>query len=239
MTDQEWLQCTDPTSMLEFLHGKISDRKLRLLATGCCRRVWHLLTDERSRKAVEIGEKYADGEANSQERERAYQLAYEAFLPIASAAGWYRPTHGTPADVLFVVDQHASYAVVPATMAIATVEANVGEGDINGSINPFLTSGSDDPASEAIGDRLLLLDIFFNPFRPLPRIVSAWLTWNGGTVVKIAQGIYDDRAFHQMPILADALEDAGCDNEDILNHCRSAEPHVKGCWVVDLLLGKE
>jgi hypothetical protein len=65
-----------------------------------------------------------------------------------------------------------------------------------------------------------------------------WLTWNDGTVYKIALGIYEDDAFERMPILADALEDAGCDNADILAHCRGDGPHVRGCWVVDLLLGK-
>jgi hypothetical protein len=58
------------------------------------------------------------------------------------------------------------------------------------------------------------------------------------TAVALARGIYEDRAFDRMPILADALQDAGCDNEDILDHCRGPEPHVRGCWVVDLLLGK-
>ena len=64
------------------------------------------------------------------------------------------------------------------------------------------------------------------------------VAWNDGTVRKIAQAIYDERAFDRLPILADALEDAGCDNADILNHCRNGGEHVRGCWVVDLLLGK-
>jgi hypothetical protein len=63
-----------------------------------------------------------------------------------------------------------------------------------------------------------------------------WLT---STVVSLVQAIYDDRAFDRLPILSDALQDAGCENEDILNHCRSGGTHVRGCWVVDLLLGKE
>ena len=73
-----------------------------------------------------------------------------------------------------------------------------------------------------------------NPFRPVA-VVPSWLT---STVVALAQGIYEDRAFDRMPILADALQDAGCDNDDILNHCRQSGEHVRGCWVVDLLLGK-
>jgi hypothetical protein len=83
----------------------------------------------------------------------------------------------------------------------------------------------------------LLRDVLGNPFR-LARINQACLTWNDGTIPKLAQGIYDDRAFDRLPILADALEDAGCDNADILAHCRGPGPHVRGCWVVDLILGK-
>jgi hypothetical protein len=81
-------------------------------------------------------------------------------------------------------------------------------------------------------------EIFGNPFRPVA-VNPAWLAWNDGTVRRIAQSIYDKRAFDRMPILADALEEAGCDNEDILNHCRGEEPHVRGCWVVDVVLGKK
>jgi hypothetical protein len=81
----------------------------------------------------------------------------------------------------------------------------------------------------------LLRDIFGNPFRP----VAVNPAWQSSTVVSLAQSIYDDRAFDRMPILADALEDAGCTSADVLDHCRGAGPHVRGCWVVDLLLGKE
>jgi len=84
-----------------------------------------------------------------------------------------------------------------------------------------------------------LRDIFGNPFRPVT-VNPGWLAWNDGTVPRIAQAIYDERAFDRMTILADALEDAGCTDQDILGHCRSGGEHVRGgCWVVDLLLGKE
>jgi hypothetical protein len=84
----------------------------------------------------------------------------------------------------------------------------------------------------------LLRDVTGNPFRPTS-VIPTWLVWNDGTVVNLALGIYDDRDFDHLPILGDALEDAGCDNADILAHCRSAGEHVRGCWVIDLLLGKE
>ena len=84
----------------------------------------------------------------------------------------------------------------------------------------------------------LVRDLFGNPFRPVT-VDPSWLAWNERTVVKLAQGIYDERAFDRLPVLADALEEAGCDDPDILGHCRQPGEHVRGCWVVDLLLGKE
>ena len=83
----------------------------------------------------------------------------------------------------------------------------------------------------------LVRDIFGNPFTHTT-IQPVWLAWNGGLVTKLAQAIYDDLAFDVMPILADALEDSGCDNAAILNHCRRECDHVRGCWAVDLLLAK-
>ena len=81
----------------------------------------------------------------------------------------------------------------------------------------------------------VIRDIFGNPFQPITWHPS----WRTSTVVTIAKTMYDSRDFSPMPLLADALQDAGCENEDILNHCRSGGPHVRGCWVVDLVLGKE
>lgn len=77
--------------------------------------------------------------------------------------------------------------------------------------------------------------VFGNPFRPVT-LDAAWLTTD---VVAIANSVYDDKAFDRLPILADALQDAGCDNEDVLNHCRQPGEHVRGCWVVDLLTGRK
>ncbi|MBL8792846.1 MAG: hypothetical protein JNM56_02980 [Planctomycetia bacterium] len=83
-------------------------------------------------------------------------------------------------------------------------------------------------------------DLLRDVFGPLPfrsaAVVTSWLT---STVVSVTTAIYEERAFERMPVLADALEDAGCDNADLLNHCRSDGPHVRGCFVVDLLTGKE
>jgi hypothetical protein len=96
----------------------------------------------------------------------------------------------------------------------------------------FITANPDKATDQ---QTLLLRDIFGNPFRPVT-IDPSWLT---SDVMALARDIYDERAFDRMPILADALQDAGCTNEDVLNHCRDPKQvHVRGCWVLDLLLGK-
>jgi hypothetical protein len=90
-------------------------------------------------------------------------------------------------------------------------------------------------AAERNAQAALLRCIFGNPFRP----AAADPAWRTSTAVALARGIYDERAFDRLPILADALQDAGCENEDVLNHCRNeAQPHVRGCWAIDLVLGK-
>jgi hypothetical protein len=76
------------------------------------------------------------------------------------------------------------------------------------------------------------------PFRKTS-LSNAWLAWNDGAIRKMAQAIYDARAFDRLPLLADALEEAGCADADILSHCRTPGEHVRGCWVVDLILSKD
>ena len=85
----------------------------------------------------------------------------------------------------------------------------------------------------------MVRDVFGNPFRPRTPADPSWLAWNGGVVRELARAAYSDRCFTDMALLADALEDAGCADADLLGHLRGPGPHVRGCWAVDLLLGKE
>jgi hypothetical protein len=172
MTEAEWLACTDPGPMLDYLRGKASDRKWRLFQVAGCRRVWNRLTDEQ-RWTVEAAERYADGQATPEES--VYYRAWTNVLP-----GWSVEHRAWPN---------------------------------------------------------LLRDIFGNPFRPIA-LTPAWLTWHDGLLVSMARRMYDSRDFSDMPVLADALEEAGCDHADILAHCRQPGEHVRGCWVVDAILGK-
>jgi hypothetical protein len=213
MTEVEWLTCTDPQLMLEFLRSKASDRKLRLFACACCRRQWHELDDPRSRAAVESAERFADGEL-SKSRCKADRTAA---LAISKRED-------------FGYDAH-TYAA--AACGSFPVRADL--------IADLVAGWPGDEASEQkekVNQAAILRD-FFGPlsFR-LVVLAPAWLRWNHGTVPAIARRIYDGRAFHDLPILADALEDAGCTGADILTHCRQPGEHVRGCWVVDLILGK-
>jgi hypothetical protein len=208
MTEAEWLACTDPSSMLESLNNKASARKRRMFAIAWCRHEWHLLSDVRSQRAVEVAEAYADGLATVDALDAAYDAAYEAAYELD------QPGLGSRRN-------SALYSA-----------GNVAARNVS---LPAFPAFEDGPIASQI---TIIRDIFGNPFRPVS-LDPAWLTWNAGTVRKMAQAIYDDRAFDRLPILADALEEAGCTDRDILDHCRSGGDHVRGCWVIDLLLGKQ
>ncbi len=274
MTEQEWVSCTDPKPMLEFLRGKVSDRALRLFACACCRQVWHLISEPVVRKAIEIAERYADWEASDEDIVAAHrdaateeagwhyggggvQLNTAAAAAAATASERYEVHWGDEEDDWYVLTAAATSSAAAASAWSVHFEAVTGYYDDEElrSLRQFVEAGrcyaevytrdtdfSDQEVGflkvcRAEGQRQCdsLRDIFGNPFQPVTAD-PAWLT---STVVQLATGIYQERAFDRMPILADALQDAGCDNDDILNHCRSDGPHVRGCWVVDLLLGKE
>ena len=216
MTEAEWLACADPTPMLEFLRGKASDRKLRLFAVACCRSVWHLLTDKRSGNAIEVAEKFADGEATGE----AMRMAWAEAVTAAKTAMW-------------VARQAEGEAKTPTeNEARAAWEAAWGAKQTAG----FVIKEGGAIAKKAWPEQAdFFHDIFGNSFHS----ISFDPAWQTLTVKHLAQTIYTDRTFDQMPILADDLEKAGCDNQEILGHCRGPGPHVRGCWVVDLVLGKE
>jgi len=179
------------------------------------------MCDERSQRAVEASEQFADQLLPASLLDRLAGEAEEAFEDTAT--GYYKGDVTTAA-----VAGAASYASSPHL-------------DVNVLLNAMGSAAEafpDGEAAERCNQAAILRDTFGNPFRSVALDLSC-LTWEGGTVAKLAQGIYDERAFAHLPILADALEEAGCDNADILAHCRSGGEHVRGCWVVDLLLNKK
>jgi hypothetical protein len=230
MTEAEWLASEDPVAMLQFLFTGVHDRRLRLFACACCRRVWHLMQSEQCQPAVEFAERFADGFGTDEERSSRRRDAHQATqargtTPAPTEPRWLR--RAASAAYYSVAGDAAKAALGSRELA---VEALI-----------WREGGHNACDWRAIVDRehreqsSLIRDIFGNPFRPVS-LNTAWLT---SDVVALARGIYDERAFDRMPILADALQDAGCENDDILNHCRDEkQTHVRGCWVVDLLLGK-
>jgi hypothetical protein len=237
MTEAEWLACTDPQLMLEFLRGKVSDRKLRLFGCACCRGIWHLLTDKRSRRAIDVAERFGDGEVSTKGLAKAFLKAHDAFQE-ANDDDWclYHGTNIVSGLVRPVVanEQHPD-AYDPIRLSqdvidlLACEASHAEEEDADGR---GYTEGEDLECKRQSG---IIRDVLGNPFNPAA-LDPSWLT---STVLALAAGIYCEKAFDRMPILADALEDAGCDDEDVLNHCRLPGEHVRGCWVLDLVLGKK
>ena len=227
MDEKEWLYAADPMGMLDYLRRTDwgSDRKLRLFSCACVRRIWALLTDERSRKAVEVAEIYADGLADRAQLLHARDEAREAKRLFKFSAKEHHCRRAANAAQEVTRDAAASAAFnasVESSRALSIQDHNCCSG------------------TELQQQTIMLRDIVANPFAPSRPIDPALLRWNDGTVLRIATGIYEERAFERLPVLADALLDSGCDDETMLEHCRQQEGvHSKGCWVIDLILGKK
>jgi len=210
MTEAEWLECKDPKALLETLQGWASERKFRLFACGCSRRIWQLLETGSSRNAVVMAERHADDDCSDEDLQAANQSAHREVKNVDYGDAYW-------ADLGCMVSHENTWEAARFTESI------VGRhGEPHGKESRTVHSD-------------LLRDIFGNPFRPVS-INPSWLT---STVLALAQGIYQERAFDRLLILADALQDAGCEYEDILNHFRNPNAtHVRGCWALDLVLGK-
>jgi len=213
MTEREWLGQLSLMPKLQYLKGSASDRKLRLFACACCRRAWDRLSDQRSRSAVEAAEQFADGAIDSNNLAVAHQAARAA---VAEARGQFDESWQNLLAASDVTFPRAFDAAFSAPVGAASRPDR-------------------DYLAEVRAQDALLIDVFGNRFRP----VAFELHWRSSDVVNLARGIYEDRAFERLPILADALMDAGCENEHVIAHCRNDGPHVRGCWVVDLSIGKD
>lgn len=203
----------DTLEELGVQRSKGGRRKLRLYAVGCCRRVWELLPDDRLRKAVEVAERFADEEVD-----KAKLLAAEKRV---------RPLEA---------DDYFPRLPARAARAVGMAVAACGESASNAAF--VMTALLPTPIADgAKGDRVLcdlLRCVFGNPFKK-PEFNKKWRT---ESVTALASGIYADHAFDRLPILADALEEAGCDDPAMLTHLRGPGPHCRGCWVLDLALGR-
>jgi hypothetical protein len=250
MTESEWLQCTDPQEMLACLKGKVSDRKLRLFACACyyrvCHLLPHLLPGALAREAVQVAERFAEGMAAVDDLlddlQEAIARVWEAIEALeerrrATQVGKsiaLQPTHEALALAFHVLRSEASEAAYYASSTAYRAAAAIA----NPGAAPHARAFANSLAAEEKAQSDLLRCIFGHLFRPAT-IPSTVRTWNNATVVKLAQSIHARQTLDHLPILADALEEAGCDNADILDHLRGPGPHTRGCWALDLLLGRE
>jgi hypothetical protein len=235
VTEAEWLARTDPQPMLDFRQGKVSERKLRLFAAARCRLFrpdwddgWPV------REAVEAAEQLGDGLAPAGRLARLH-LPWRDFTRGLSY-DTTDPTGGStvlrPSDLGRLLVQVISFPDA----------GSAARGALHDYLRSYFDGGWKDGPRERRAECRLLREVFGNPFRP----VTASPAWQAPQVVALAEAAYQERELPsgtldtaRLAVLADALEEAGCTDNDVLNHLRGAGPHVRGCWVVDLLLGKE
>lgn len=243
MNEVEWNEANQPQAMLAFLQDRVcaSDRKLRLFGCACVRRVWHLLKDGRSRAAVEAAERYCDGADTATELARldlpAWDAANEAHDtaelhdhdPSPGSARWDLAHAASAAGELSV----AEIGLAAKEAATAVMNAVGRSGEDEGSYEQSVQHSWD---AECAAQAALLRCII----GPLPfRAVSLDPAWQTPAVQGLAQRIYTDRSFERMAELADLLQEAGSGDAEMLAHLRGAAPHVRGCWALDLILGKQ
>jgi hypothetical protein len=244
MTEAEWLESINPRALVELMlsatfgvrtrwHGErearrfaVSERKLRLAACACCTKVIDLLPGSAHRRLLVVAERSAGGGAGLDR--------VDSVLPQA-AREWdrFRAECGAGAPELWASGE-AREAVCLAACGSVGQLADVFDHVLR-AFSPLSGSAIE---RERAGMADLVREVLGNPFRHEP-MEDAWRAADGGTVMRLARAIYDERAYHDLPVLADALLDAGCTSDAILAHCRAGGPHVRGCWALDRVLGLE
>jgi hypothetical protein len=241
MTEEEWLACEDLKKMMEFAGLRCSNRRLQLFAAGCCMRFWDFL-GQSVQEAVIAAEKHADGllkdedlEVISQKATQHFESRKQEFEPSQKWSLDYELAG--PAVAIYITSRQANlltYLTECTRRLSAAIASSRTASESSSKKNHKLIKRNADHAAlvEMETQISLLRDIF--PFHPIT-LSPSWLT---STVVYLANQMYESRDFSAMPILADALQDASCDNPQILEHCRGPGPHVRGCFVLDACLGK-
>lgn len=223
MTEAEWMAFTDPRPMLGSLRHRASDRKLRLFAVACCRRIWDLLPDEQCRSALETAERFADGLASLDSLREAHRGAMLSYVnhDDHDECGRFTGRESAAAAVAGACwteeegQDRGLYDLVDNCYGLGRLSS----GWRNGGRIEFIRQCRD------------IRDIFGYPFRAVD-LTPSWLT---SEVVRLARAMYSSRAFDRLPDLADALRSAGCNNAALLAHCHETGQHVRGCWVVDAI----
>ncbi len=249
MTEEEWGTSNDVGGMWVFLTSatvehrtrwqgwmtarrfSLSRRKGRLFSCACCRRIESLLPAEEYRQLLEAVEREAAGEADEAELERILTEAERLAVVLEAERrhlSWGNDQFEA-AEAILVLARHYTLAETEAVLNRARRAPALSGGDATAAFEARLR---EEEARQAD----LLREVIGNPFRPV-QIERDILEWDSRQVIRLAAGIDTERAFERMPILGDALEDAGCTNEEVLRHCRQGGGHVRGCWVLDVALG--
>jgi hypothetical protein len=250
MTETDWFDSISPERMLIYLGERASPRKRRLFACACVRRIWPLLGDDRLQKAVKVAERYADGKVSAKVLEKARRSTrrlrkQREKLELSEATWMARAARAAAQAVEAILPVDGPILIAPrdireppdvvSTTRTARAAARAAEApfddDSAAAIEPIRSLEMLDAVD-------LVHEIFGNPFRPAV-LDPQWLAWKKRKVRRMARVIYRKRCFRNLPVLAAALEKSGCRDEAILNHCLAPVEHVRGCWVIGLLLGKE
>ena len=236
MTEADWFGSADPDRMLESLAGRASDRKLYLFGSACCRRIWHLLADGRSREAVERTERFADGTATAE--------GLAPFLLAAADAVRASPPPRDAAEAACFALAVGDWGVLGAAWAAADAAAHAAA-----AFPAEKGEGSDGFSASLLGAERasqcdLIRCLLGNPFRRV-RVAPTEPTWPGGAAVELARAVYEERELPsghldaaRLAVLADLLEKAGGTDPQLLGHLRSPGPHVRGCFAVDAVLDR-
>jgi hypothetical protein len=227
--------------------GKLTQRKLRLIACTAARCLWKQLPEQALQKAVEVGERFADGAATEKEREKASWAAFEVYNGLELAYGidegiemYSLPPRERAEAWRALSTVGLAFSCVKPELDFTTIADTCHT--VPGLLLPvakyrkgYSVEHGYQFGYDQVKDPLppLVRDILGHPFAP----VRFDKRWRSETVKLLTDGIAAEGKFDRLPILADALEEAGCDDADILSHCRGPGPHVRGCWVADLIRG--
>jgi hypothetical protein len=224
MTEQEWLAGTDPSRLLNGLRGRVSDRKLRLFACACAEHVRELFTNEACLQAVATARRFADGEATREELTAAGRRVWGY---IRSAVGRTQSSINADGAASRTANDSAWEAAQGAAWETTKALARAGGQPI---WEEALTAGRERVMP-------LLREVFGD--RPLaPRGDPVRHPWVGPTAVRLAEAAYQEGVFDRLAVLADVLEEGGCTDAQLLGHLRGPGPHARGCWPLDLILGR-
>jgi hypothetical protein len=242
--EAEWLAAQLPQVLLGSVTGRGRSRRHRLCAVACCRRVEHLLPDERCRQAIDVAEAYADRRATRERLSRSAAENEEALGSVVDFTTFALAAQVSAVGAVRQATDSTSRSFAVSSVAQATAALAFGQFPPEAAFSSITEDGTAFTRALAEGwqaQMVMLRDLLRNPFRPIPTGLSSL----PASVLSVAQAAYHERlpSFELDPVrlcvLADALEDACCTDESMLSHLRSPGPHVRGCWALDLVLGQK